>query len=92
MTLGHLKGGHDNLREGERGYGADLSTQAYGAVRAGQGLLLSSEPGNTQLAATGALEPTAAGAATCSSASTTPPAPSRRAYRANRSPCRPRTA
>ncbi|OLH26723.1 type IV secretion protein Rhs, partial [Xanthomonas oryzae pv. oryzae] len=55
LTLGHLKGGHDNLREGERGYGADLSTQAYGAVRAGQGLLLSSEPGNTQLAATGAL-------------------------------------
>ncbi|MEC5081096.1 type VI secretion system Vgr family protein, partial [Xanthomonas oryzae pv. oryzicola] len=38
LTLGHLKGGHDNLREGERGYGADLSTQAYGAVRAGQGL------------------------------------------------------
>ncbi|WP_234420879.1 type VI secretion system Vgr family protein, partial [Xanthomonas fragariae] len=34
LTLGHLKGGSDNLREGERGYGAELSTQAYGAVRA----------------------------------------------------------
>ncbi|KOR44037.1 type IV secretion protein Rhs, partial [Xanthomonas oryzae] len=55
LTLGHLKGGHDNLREGERGYGADLSTQAYGAVRAGQGLLLSSEPGQQQLAASQAL-------------------------------------
>ncbi|WP_039004867.1 type VI secretion system Vgr family protein [Xanthomonas cerealis] len=55
LTLGHLKGGRDNLREGERGYGVDLSTQAYGAVRAGQGLLLSSEPGQQQLAASQAL-------------------------------------
>ncbi|UKE45830.1 type VI secretion system Vgr family protein [Xanthomonas cerealis] len=55
LTLGHLKGGRDNLREGERGFGADLSTQAYGAVRAGQGLLLSSEPGQQQLAASQAL-------------------------------------
>ncbi|UKE75227.1 type VI secretion system Vgr family protein [Xanthomonas graminis] len=55
LTLGHLKGGDDNLREGERGFGADLSTQAYGAVRAGQGLLLSSEPGQQQLAASQAL-------------------------------------
>ncbi|MFT4247073.1 MAG: DUF2345 domain-containing protein, partial [Pseudomonas sp.] len=51
LTLGHLKGGADNLREGERGFGAELSTQAYGAVRAGQGLLLSSESGSSQLAA-----------------------------------------
>ncbi|SMR04409.1 VGR-like protein [Xanthomonas fragariae] len=55
LTLGHLKGGSDNLREGERGYGVELSTQAYGAVRAGQGLLLSSEPGQQQLAASQAL-------------------------------------
>ncbi|AZB52571.1 type VI secretion system tip protein VgrG [Xanthomonas campestris] len=55
LTLGHLKGGRDNLREGERGFGVDLSTQAYGAVRAGQGLLLSSEPGQQQLAASQAL-------------------------------------
>ncbi|MDM7582282.1 type VI secretion system Vgr family protein [Xanthomonas fragariae] len=61
LTLGHLKGGSDNLREGERGYGAELSTQAYGAVRAGQGLLLSSEPGQQQLAASEALAQLAQG-------------------------------
>ncbi|MDM7573878.1 type VI secretion system Vgr family protein, partial [Xanthomonas fragariae] len=61
LTLGHLKGGSDNLREGERGYGAELSTQAYGAVRAGQGLLLSSEPGQQQLAASQALAQLAQG-------------------------------
>ncbi|WP_146090176.1 type VI secretion system Vgr family protein, partial [Xanthomonas populi] len=55
LTLGHLKGGSDNLREGERGYGVELSTQAYGAVRAGQGLLLSSASGQQQLAASEAL-------------------------------------
>ena len=51
LTLGHLKGGQDNVREGERGYGTELSTQARGSVRAGQGLLLSSEPGHQQLSA-----------------------------------------
>ncbi len=61
LTLGHLKGGSDNLREGERGFGAELSTQAYGAVRAGQGLLLSSEPGQQQLAASEALAQLAQG-------------------------------
>ncbi|KAB7769102.1 type VI secretion system Vgr family protein [Xanthomonas maliensis] len=55
LTLGHLKGGSDNVRQDERGFGAELSSQAAGALRAGQGLLLTSEPGNTQLAATGAL-------------------------------------
>lgn len=55
LTLGHLKGGGDNLREGERGFGVELSTQAYGAVRAGQGLLLTSESGQQQLAASEAL-------------------------------------
>lgn len=61
LTLGHLKGGSDNLREGERGYGAELTTQAYGAVRAGQGLLLSSEPGQQQLVASQALAQLAQG-------------------------------
>ncbi len=61
LTLGHLKGGSDNLREGERGYGAELSTQAYGAVRAGQGLLLSSAAGQQQLAASEALAQLAQG-------------------------------
>ncbi len=61
LTLGHLKGGSDNLREGERGYGVELSTQAYGAVRAGQGLLLSSAAGQQQLAASEALAQLAQG-------------------------------
>ncbi|GAB3052377.1 type VI secretion system Vgr family protein [Stenotrophomonas tumulicola] len=56
LALGHLKGGTDNVRQAERGFGAELSTQAYGALRAGQGLLLSSEDGNNQLAADAARE------------------------------------
>ncbi|MGY0611393.1 type VI secretion system Vgr family protein [Luteimonas sp. A501] len=51
LTLGHLKGGQDNVRGAERGFGAELSTQASGALRAGQGLLLTTEPGGPQLAA-----------------------------------------
>ncbi|MGY0612483.1 type VI secretion system Vgr family protein [Luteimonas sp. A501] len=51
LTLGHLKGGQDNVRGAERGFGAELSTQASGALRAGQGLLLTTEPGSPQLAA-----------------------------------------
>ncbi len=51
LTLGHLKGGQDNVRGAERGYGAELSTQASGALRAGSGLLLTTEPGSLQLAA-----------------------------------------
>jgi type VI secretion system VgrG family protein len=51
LTLGHLKGGQDNVREGERGFGAELSTQARGTLRGGQGLLLSSETGRQQLSA-----------------------------------------
>jgi type VI secretion system secreted protein VgrG len=50
MTLGHLKGGQDNVRGPERGFGAELSTQASGALRAGSGLLLTTEPGSPQLA------------------------------------------
>ncbi|AHY59614.1 type IV secretion protein Rhs [Stenotrophomonas rhizophila] len=55
LTLGHLKEGQDNLRGADRGFGAELSTQASGALRAGQGLLLSTEPGESQLAASQAL-------------------------------------
>ena len=54
LTLGHLKGGRDNVRDGERGFGAELSTQASGAIRAGAGLLLSTERGTKQLDASGA--------------------------------------
>ena len=52
LTLGHLKGGEDNVRGAERGFGAELSTLASGAIRAGSGLLLTTEPGSRQLAAT----------------------------------------
>lgn len=54
LTLGHLKGGKDNVRAGERGFGAELATQASGAIRAGAGLLLSTERGRHQLDASGA--------------------------------------
>lgn len=55
LTLGHLKGGTDNLRGAERGFGVELSTQAGGALRAGAGLLLSAEAGRQQLDAQAAL-------------------------------------
>ncbi|MDR7192654.1 type VI secretion system Vgr family protein [Luteimonas terrae] len=61
LTLGHLKGGQDNVREGERGFGVELSTDASGAVRAGAGLLLTTEPGTQQLAAPQALAQLAEG-------------------------------
>src|SRR5690606_37204828 len=51
LTLGHLKGGEDNVRGNDRGFGAELSTQAGGALRAGAGLLLTTEIGSPQLAA-----------------------------------------
>lgn len=53
LTLGHLKGGQDNIRGNQRGFGAELSTRASGALRAGAGLLLSTEPGRQQMAADG---------------------------------------
>ena len=55
LTLGHLKAGEDNVRVGERGFGAELSTQASGAVRGGSGLLLTTEPGHQQLTASAGL-------------------------------------
>ncbi len=51
LTLGHMKGGEDNVRGVDRGFGTELGTQASGAIRAGAGLLLTTEPGRQQLAA-----------------------------------------
>jgi type VI secretion system secreted protein VgrG len=42
LNLGHLIHGADNYRGSFRGSGAELRTDAYGAVRAGAGLLISS--------------------------------------------------
>ncbi|RXK57448.1 type VI secretion system tip protein VgrG, partial [Stenotrophomonas sp. MA5] len=38
LTLGHLKGGQDNVREGERGFGVELSTQATAGAQCTLGL------------------------------------------------------
>ncbi len=42
LTLGHLVHNTDNYRGSFRGQGAELRTDAYGSVRAGAGLLVSS--------------------------------------------------
>ena len=42
LNLGHLVHGADNFRGSLRGTGAELRTDAYGAVRAGAGLLITS--------------------------------------------------
>jgi len=42
LDLGHLIHAADNYRGSFRGHGAELRTDAYGAVRAGKGLLVSS--------------------------------------------------
>ena len=42
LNLGHLIHASDNYRGSFRGLGAELRTDAYGAVRAGRGLLISS--------------------------------------------------
>lgn len=41
LNLGHLLHQHDNQRLHPRGHGADLGTDAQGAIRAGSGLFLS---------------------------------------------------
>jgi Rhs element Vgr protein len=46
LNLGHLVHGADNFRGSFRGSGAELRTDAYGAVRAGAGLLISSYKAN----------------------------------------------
>ena len=43
LNLGHLKHQSDNARKADRGHGAELATRAYGALRAGSGLLLSTD-------------------------------------------------
>ncbi|KAF0805121.1 Rhs element Vgr protein [Alcanivorax xiamenensis] len=54
LSLGHLKAGNDNRRQGERGFGADLNTASSAALRAGQGVLLSTEAGQWQMSTDGA--------------------------------------
>ncbi len=53
LQLGHLRHQIDNRRLQRRGHGADLATAAWGAVRAGAGLLFSAHgrPGSTQASA-----------------------------------------
>jgi type VI secretion system secreted protein VgrG len=43
LNLGRLKQQTDNRRQVDRGHGAELVTDAYGAVRAGSGLLVSAD-------------------------------------------------
>lgn len=53
LNLGHIKRQRDNERLQSHGHGAELSTEAYGAIRAGQGLLISADArpnaGSTQM-------------------------------------------
>jgi Rhs element Vgr protein len=51
LNLGHLIHAADNYRGSFRGLGAELRTDAYGAVRAGAGLLVSSYKTNHSAAA-----------------------------------------
>ena len=43
LQLGHLKEQHDNARHQDRGHGGELATQASLAIRAGNGLLISTD-------------------------------------------------
>ncbi|AQQ19994.1 MULTISPECIES: type VI secretion system Vgr family protein [Burkholderia] len=54
LTLGHINQVQDNRRLADRGYGAELSTQAAAALRAGAGLLISTAPGVNQMDASAA--------------------------------------
>ncbi len=53
LNLGHIKRQQDNARQQSHGHGAELATQAFGAIRAGQGLLISADArpnaGSTQM-------------------------------------------
>ena len=51
LTLGHQKRQQDNLREADRGFGIEIRTRASAAIRAGQGLLITTEAGRQQLGA-----------------------------------------
>lgn len=44
LQLGHLLHQHENQRLQPRGHGLDLATTAWGALRAGSGMLLSAHP------------------------------------------------
>lgn len=55
LTLGHLKQNKDNKRLADRGYGVELHTQAQGALRAGTGLLVTTESADQQMQAKGLL-------------------------------------
>ena len=43
LNLGHLKRQRDNERKQSHGHGVELITEAYGALRAGQGLLITAD-------------------------------------------------
>lgn len=43
LNLGHIKRQQDNERRQSHGHGVELTTDAYGALRAGQGLLISAD-------------------------------------------------
>jgi type VI secretion system VgrG family protein len=54
LMLGHIKQVDGNQRLADRGYGAELSTEAAGALRGGAGLLLSTASGANQMDASAA--------------------------------------
>ncbi|NHV24989.1 type VI secretion system Vgr family protein [Burkholderia sp. D-99] len=56
LMLGHLKSMNDNVRQADRGYGAELNTEASGAVRGGSGVLVSAAAGVNQMDASGAAQ------------------------------------
>ena len=60
LNLGHIKRQRDNERRQSHGHGAELTTTAYGALRAGQGLLICAdarpEAGSAQMDASEARE------------------------------------
>jgi type VI secretion system secreted protein VgrG len=43
LNLGHIKRQRDNERKQSHGHGVELSTDAYGAIRAGRGLLITAD-------------------------------------------------
>lgn len=54
LMLGHLKSMNDNVRQADRGYGAELKTNASGAVRGGAGVLIAAAAGVDQMDASDA--------------------------------------
>lgn len=57
LNLGHLVHQADNYRGSFRGIGAELRTDAYGALRAGRGLIMSTWPQGTPGAPAGDMAP-----------------------------------